>query len=104
MDTVAVLSRPLGSWAQTWEMVRVLSSAGPPGLGPLVTPEDDDVVMEPDEVVTEDGVVVTDPVGWGGPVGLEGLGGRLGLVGLGGRDPSGLGGRVPSGLGGLEGL
>ena len=62
-------------------------------------PEVDDVVMEPNEVVTEDGVVVADPVGWGGPVGLEGLGGRLGLVGLGGRDPSGLGGRVPSGLG-----
>ena len=61
------------------------------------------MVMEPNEFVTEDGVVVTDPVGWGGPVGLEGLGGRLGLVGLGGRDPSGLGGRVPSGLGGLEG-
>jgi len=61
MDTEAVLSRPLGSWAQTWEMVRVLSSAGPPGLGPLVTPED--VVIEPDEVVTEDGVVVMGPVG-----------------------------------------
>ena len=39
MDTVAVLSRPLGSWAQTWEMVRVLSSAGPPVLVPLVTPK-----------------------------------------------------------------
>ena len=47
-------------------------------------------------MVTEDEVVVMGPVGWGGPVGLEGLGGRLGL------DPSGLGGRVPSGLeGGL---
>jgi len=84
-------------------MERVLSSAGPPGLGPLVTPDEDDVV------VTEDGVVEPDPVGWGepvgldgvggGPVGLEGLGGGLGLGGL-----EGLGGRVPSGLGGLEGL
>ena len=62
------------------------------------------MVTEPDDVVTDDEVVVMGPVGWGGPVGLEGLGGRLGLVGLGGRDPSGLGGRVPSGLGGLEGL
>ena len=61
-------------------------------------------MTEPDEVVTEDGVVVMGPVGWGGPVGLDGLGGRLGLVGLGGLDPSGLGGRVPSGLGGLGGL
>lgn len=85
-------------------MESVLSSAGPPGLGPLVTPEDDDVVTEGEVVTGDDGVVEPDPVGWGGPVGVEGLGGRLGLVGLGGREPSGLGGRVPSGLGGLEGL
>ena len=61
-------------------------------------------MTDDDVVVTGDGVVDPDPVGWGGPVGVEGLGGRLGLVGQGGRVPSGLGGRVPSGLGGLEGL
>ena len=52
------------------------------------------MVTEDDEVVPGEGGV--DPVGCGGPVGLEGLGGRLGL--------GGLGGRSPSGLGGLEGL
>ena len=54
----------------------------------LVTslPEDEDVVTEGDVLVTGEGVVEPDPVGWGGPVGVEGLGGRLGLVGLGGRE------------------
>ena len=52
-------------------------------------------------------MVEPDPVGWGGPVGLDGVGGGpVGLEGLGGGlglgGLEGLGGRVPSGLGGLE--
>ena len=58
-------------------------------------------------MVTEEGVVEPGPVGWGGPVGLDGVGGGpVGLEGLGGGlglgGLEGLGGRVPSGLGGLE--